>query len=250
MNLQPGSIESPTAADEGAPRWVRIAAVLREDIVSGRLPPGARLPNEVELASRFAVHRHTLRQAVRQLVLEGHLHVQQGRGTFVRALALDYVLQRRTRMTENLAEAGERARRELLRAERLPAGPWAAPLRLRPDAPVELLHTRTTVRGLPIGLTVSAYPSKRLGGVADAFRATGSVTAALKRLGVGDYQRARSTISSRLPTPAEADTLARPSTEPVLVVQYVSIDRDGVPVEAGHTLFAADAVQLSVDHAA
>ena len=56
-------------------------------------------------------------------------------------------------------------------------------------------------------------------------------------------------MSCRLPSPLEADALARPVTEPVLVVRYHNVDAEGVPVEAGCTLFAADAVQLSVDHA-
>ena len=243
---------SPSDADEerAAPRWARIADALRDDIASGRFAPGARLPNETQLAARFEVHRHTLRQAVRQLVHEGHLRVVQGRGTFVRELVLDYALKRRTRLTENLADAGERARRELLGHTRAPAGEWAAALELTSRAPVELLFTRISVRGRPIGLSTAAYPAARLGGIAEAFAATGSVTAALKRLGVDDYQRASSTVSCRLPTPAEADALARAATEPVLVVQYVSVDRDGVPVAAGRTLFAADAVQLSVAHEA
>ena len=65
--------------------------------------------------------------------------------------------------------------------------------------------------------------------------------------GVPDYVRVRSTISTRLPTAAEADALARPVTQPVLVVQYVNADLQGVPVEAATTLFAADAVQLTVE---
>lgn len=233
---------------DAAPRWARIAAELRADIAAGRFPPGARLPNETLLAGRFEVHRHTLRQAVRQLVHDGHLRVVQGRGTFVRELVLDYALKRRTRMTENLAEAGERARRELLAHERAAAGEWAAALRLPASSVVEVLHTRATVRGRAIGLSTTAYPSARLRGMAEAFAATGSITAALRRLGVADYQRSRSTVSCRLPSLAEADALARAATEPLLVVQFVSVDSEGVPVEAGRTLFAADAVQLSVAH--
>lgn len=240
----PVRVESPATA----PRWTCIAAELREDIAAGRVAPGAQLPNETLLAERFAVNRHTLRQAVRQLAHEGHLRVVQGRGTFVRELVLDYALKRRTRMTENLAEAGERAQRELLAHARTSAGEWAAALKLPARASVEVLHTRAAVRGRPIGLSTTAYPSARLGGMAEAFAATGSITAALARLGVVDYQRARSTVSCRLPTPAEADALARAATEPVLVVQFVSVDSAGAPVEAGRTLFAADAVQLSVAH--
>ncbi|MEW6704108.1 MAG: phosphonate metabolism transcriptional regulator PhnF [Pseudomonadota bacterium] len=242
----------PESATTDAPqkRWERIATDLRADILTGRFAPGQKLPNESLLAERFKVNRHTLRQAVKQLVHEGHLRVQHGSGTYVRELVLDYALQRRTRMTENLAQAGERGQRELLAHERRPAGEWAAPLKIAPRAAVELLYTRTVVRGRPIGISTTAYPAARLAGMAEAFRLTGSITAALQRLGVSDYLRAGSTVACRLPSAAEADALARPVTEPVLVVRYHSVDRQGVPVEAGCTLFAADAVQLTVEHAA
>jgi len=49
-----------------------------------------------------------------------------------------------------------------------------------------------------------------------------------------------------LPSRAEADALARAATQPLLVVHYTNVDQDGIPVEAGSTLFAADAVQLPV----
>lgn len=237
-------------AQEASSRWQQIAQQLRDDIATGRLPPGAQLPNETQLAERFAVHRHTLRQAVRQLSQEGFVRVRQGRGTFVRELVLDYTLQRRTRMTENLAEAGERATRELLRHETVRGGEWARLLGLRPQDSTVLLHTRASVRGRPIGLATTAYPCPQLAGMAEAFAATGSVSQALRSLGVADYQRARSTVSCRLPTREEADLLARSALEPVLEVKSFSHDGHGRRVEAGCTLFAADAVQLSVEHAA
>src|SRR6516164_8512886 len=117
-------------------RWQAIAAELRADILAGRVAPGERLPNEKALAERFAVNRHTLRQAVQALVREGHLNVRQGSGTFVRELVLDYALQRRTRLTENLARMGETAGRELLSHAVAPAGEWAAPLQVSPRSKV------------------------------------------------------------------------------------------------------------------
>jgi GntR family phosphonate transport system transcriptional regulator len=60
--------------------------------------------------------------------------------------------------------------------------------------------------------------------------------------------RASSVVSCRLPSQAEADALARAATEPVLVVQFLNVDSQGLPVEAGRTLFASDAVQLTVAH--
>lgn len=228
-------------------RWEQIAQELRADIASGRFAPGTRLPNESQLAERFAVNRHTLRQAVQALVREGFLKVQQGSGTWVRELVLDYALQRRTRLSENLAEAGERAERELLAHERCAAGSWAQALKVSPTSEVELLYTRSTVRGRPISLSTAAYPCPRLAGMAEAFQRERSITLAFQTLGVADYTRLRSSISARLPTPAEADALARPVSQPVLVVHYTNIDLKGQAVEAACTLFASDAVQLQVE---
>jgi len=242
------SLPQADTAASAVPRWEQIAAALRADIASGQFPPGSRLPNEGQLAERFGVNRHTLRQAVQALAREGFVSVRQGSGTWVRELVLDYALQRRTRLSENLAEAGERAERELLAHQSgVPAGPWAQALKIAANSRIELLHTRSRVRGRPISLCTAAYPSARFRGIAAAFEQERSITAALRHFGVADYTRLRSSISARLPTPAEADALARAHTQPVLVVQYSNVDAQGQPIEAACTLFAADAVQLQVD---
>lgn len=237
----------PDANDASVARWQAIAGQLRADILAGRVEPGERLPNETTLAERFGVNRHTLRQAVQALVREGHLDVRQGCGTFVRELVLDYALQRRTRLTENLARIGETAGRELLAHAIAPAGEWAEALQVPARSKVVVLETRSSVRGRRVGLSTAAFPCPRLAGIAAPVARHGSVTRALADLGVADYTRSRSVVSTRLPTQAEADALARPMSQPVLVVQYVNVDRAGVPVEAGSTLFAADAVQLVVE---
>ncbi|HEY0818160.1 MAG TPA: phosphonate metabolism transcriptional regulator PhnF, partial [Rhizobacter sp.] len=216
-------------------------------IVQGRLTPGQKLPNEATLAARFGVNRHTLRQAVQSLAQEGFVRVAHGSGTYVRELVLDYALQRRTRLSQNLAAAGETADRELLGHETVRASEWARDLAVAATAKVQVLYTRAKVRGRPISLTTAAYPLPRLAGMAEALAEHGSITRALQALGVADYTRARSVVSCRLPSVEEADALARPATQPVLVVRYVNVDGRGVPVEAGRTLFAADAVQLTVE---
>ena len=236
-----------TAAPARSPaRWETIAARLREDLAAGRPSPGERLPNETELASRFGVNRHTLRQAVRALEHDGLVRVVHGSGTFVREVVLDYALRRRTRMTENLASVGERARRELLSHRVAPAGDFASALRVAARDEAEWIATRATVRGRAVAVSTAVFPLPRLAGIAAAVAAQGSITAALATLGIHDYTRARSVVSARLPSPVEADALARPGNQPVLVVHYTNVDRDDVAIEAGITVFAADAVQLTV----
>ena len=241
-----GEIDPETSEARSPARWEAIAAHLRDDIREGRFVPGERLANESELARRFDVNRHTLRQAMQALAREGHVQVIQGRGTFVRELVLDYALRRRTRMTENLASVGERAQREMLSQRIAPAGAFAELLNVPSRRDVAWLATRASVRRRVVSVSTAVFPLPRFDGIARAVERLGTITDALRSLGVPDYTRARSVVSARLPTRAEADALARAITQPVLVVHYTNVDADGVPIEAGTTIFAADAVQLTV----
>lgn len=61
-----------------------LAGRLREDIVSGRYPPGSYLPPERELAGSYQVTRTSLKHAMMRLVQAGLLETRHGVGTRVR----------------------------------------------------------------------------------------------------------------------------------------------------------------------
>ena len=63
----------------------RIANLLREQITSGSLPPGALLPSEPELARHHGVSRQTARAALQALEQEGLVFVRARRGRIVRS---------------------------------------------------------------------------------------------------------------------------------------------------------------------
>jgi len=65
------------------PLYGYVARVLRQDIADGRYPVGAQLPPEDRLCERFAVSRHTVRDALRQLREEGRIQSRKGSGTVV-----------------------------------------------------------------------------------------------------------------------------------------------------------------------
>jgi GntR family transcriptional regulator len=58
---------------------------LLAELAGGEMPPGAKLPNETELAERFRVSRSTIREAVGSLTDAGYLARRHGSGTFVMA---------------------------------------------------------------------------------------------------------------------------------------------------------------------
>src|SRR5918998_567277 len=61
----------------------RLMEVLLSDIAAGRIPPGAALPRETDLAEQFRVSRGVVRECVRGLEERGLVTVKHGRGATV-----------------------------------------------------------------------------------------------------------------------------------------------------------------------
>lgn len=53
-------------------------------MIGGELQPGDRLPSTAALAEQFEVSRPVVREALQSLATQGVIHVQNGRGAFVR----------------------------------------------------------------------------------------------------------------------------------------------------------------------
>ena len=69
------------------PKHRRVSAELIQRIRSGDYASGRLLPSEPELASEFAVSRHTIRMALRSLYEKGLILTQQGKGSVVQPTA-------------------------------------------------------------------------------------------------------------------------------------------------------------------
>ncbi|MCG5220236.1 GntR family transcriptional regulator [Streptosporangium sp. KLBMP 9127] len=84
--------------DSDVPVYRQVAADLRSRIEAGTLRPRRPLPSEARLQQEFGVARDTVRRAVAYLAELGLVHTVSGRGTYVRAGAVE------------LAEAGPGSR--------------------------------------------------------------------------------------------------------------------------------------------
>ena len=67
----------------GLPKYHQVREELKTRVLDGRLAPGKRLPPERDLMAWGNVSRHTVRMAIGELVREGVLRRERGRGTFV-----------------------------------------------------------------------------------------------------------------------------------------------------------------------
>lgn len=233
----------------GVAVWWQIVQSLQKDIADQLYKPGARLPSEAELADRFSVNRHTIRRAVSELEKNGLVRVEQGRGVFLQEYAVRYSVGKRTRFSENLRRQQLTGSMRVVGSEELPAsGSIAKALGVRVGTNLQKVDTLGEVDGSPINFSSHYFPAKRFPGIAEAVIETGSITQALHRYGVDDYDRKESCITARIPDEVTANLLKQPRAQPVLQVDGLNTDREGKPIEYCISRFAGDAVQLVVNN--
>jgi len=234
----------------GYSAWRLIAEELRREIVSGAQAPGAKLPSEGELAERFGVHRNTVRQAVAALAAEDLVVSRRGSGNFIaERTVLVHRIGARTRLSDSLGRRG-RASGRLLESAVEPDPPAEITERLvlggRAGLRLETVHA---VDGHPITRATHWFAADRVPGLAERFSATGSITAALRAVGIDDYVRAATTVGARHATAAEAADLELPPGSVMLVTRSLDVLADGTPLQVGITRFVAGRVELDVAHA-
>jgi DNA-binding GntR family transcriptional regulator len=92
MAHRPNSIDlQQTASIDRAsfePAYAQLASILKQSMADGLLRPGDQLPSEAQLVERYGVSPMTVRRAINLLVDSGMVSAEQGRGTFVRPIAM------------------------------------------------------------------------------------------------------------------------------------------------------------------
>ena len=128
-----------TQLNDSEPLYAQVYRALRTKIIEGEFPPGANLPTEKELASRFGVSLITARRALGDLVHEGLIQRKSGKGTTVvpRLLGLSSLLE----------VQGRRTRTRILAVDNAPLTA-DSPLHVRMGVPVEPAVAMLRVRRL------------------------------------------------------------------------------------------------------
>lgn len=144
------------------PLYHQVEMAVRERISSGEWAPGTQIPPEDQLCEQFRVSRVTIRHALRNLVAQGLLDRERGRGTFVRDTTLTAGARGLTSFSAEMEALGLKAGGRTLSAAVQPAGAdIAGALELEPDEPVVAIRRLRTGDGRPVGVQTAYLPADR-----------------------------------------------------------------------------------------
>jgi GntR family transcriptional regulator len=220
---------------------------LMQDLLGGTLEPGAKLPNENELADRFAVSRATIREAVLSLIEAGYLARRHGSGTYVTfAPRTRHPLETTVSYTAMIRDAGHKPGETVLsKGLRAPTDLERAQLELGSTEPViEVERVRLAGRR-PVIYSRDRIPQSLLGTLSeDALDS--SLYVILESAG---HPVARAS-AHLIPTIADAKLaklLAVKRGTPLLHIDQVDFDERGRAVMLSHEWHLADAFDLIVN---
>ncbi|MFH8724070.1 GntR family transcriptional regulator [Streptomyces termitum] len=237
----PGAPGSPVRS--GVPEHGRVpkyyAVKARLSVLVDELGEGGALPTERELAVRYEVSRETLRQALRELLLEGRVR-RRGRGTVVAGPKLEQPLSLAS-YTEGLRRQGRRPGRSLISLDRFPCPDALAPeVGAAPGEPVWHMERVLLADDERVGLESTYVSEARAPRLDTDFDPDSSFYGYLRdRLGIvfGDADEKIETV---LATPREALLVGTPPALPMLLLHRVSRDGAGRPLERVRTLYRGD----------
>ena len=239
------ALEIDVAIDRGSPvpLYHQLAEQLTSAIRDGDLAPGDPFENEVAMASRLTLSRPTVRRAIQELVDQGMLIRQRGRGTTVaspkvhRQAAL-------SSLHDDLVDQGRHPRTTVLQRELVTDAHAAWALELPEDT--ELLHL-LRVRHAddePLALLQNWLPPSFADITTEELEDAG-LYAVLRRRGARPAV-AQQSIGARMPTASERRALSLRAKEPLLTMSRLAFDAVGSPVELGEHVYRAQAYTIDL----
>src|SRR5215472_4492633 len=238
------------------PKYQEIADRLREQVSSGALEPGQRLPSEPDLAAEHDASRNTVRLAIALLINQGLVVSRQGLGTFVVEPTRPFTALL-SRIKEPPDEhhasqslpvvhpAADESEMVRLIVETSAASPSVAEkFDIAPGDPVVVRRSQYFIGDVPWQLINSYYPSDLAKGT--ALEQAGEIEAGsiglLAELGY-PQQGFVDEIGARMPNAREFDLFKLVSGMPVLVVTRTSYSADR-PIRLTRYIYRADRVRL------
>lgn len=222
------------------PIYYQIEEHIKQQIDSGELKDDSTIPSEREFAEMFQISRMTVRQALNNLVVEGYLYRQKGRGTFVSKRKVEQELQGMTSFTEDMLSRGMSPSSKLLSFDIISADIRTAEelLIAEGDEVYRIKRIRLADRA-PMALETAFIPLKIVPGLSSENSNQSLYRYIEENLSLR-ISEARQEIEASIAGAEEARDLKIAEGAPVLLIVRTSFLADGTPFELVKSSFRAD----------
>jgi GntR family transcriptional regulator len=222
------------------PIYHQLEEYIKQQIENGVLAEESVIPSEREFAERFQISRMTVRQAINNLVSEGYLNRQKGRGTFVTKKKVEQELQGMTSFTEDMLSRGMNPSSILLSFQILPADKKTAlALRIEETDSIYKIKRIRLADGAPMALETAYIPVEIVPGLTEENSNLSLYQYIEENLALS-ISEATQEIEASTADHLDAETLEIKFGDPILLIERISYLQEGIPFELVKSTFRAD----------
>jgi GntR family transcriptional regulator len=222
------------------PIYHQLEEYIKQQIENGLLMEEAVIPSEREYAQTFQISRMTVRQAINNLVSEGYLKRQKGRGTFVNKKKIEQELQGMTSFTEDMLSRGMSPSSTLLSFQIIPADKKTAThLRMEENDFVYKIKRIRLADDAPMAIETAYIPVELVPGLTEENSNLSLYQYIEEHLSLS-ISEATQEIEASIASSPDAEALGINIGDPILLIERISYLQNEVPFELVKSTFRAD----------
>ena len=247
MNFQGEKFSVVIDRNSAVPLYSQLRKALLTPILTGQFRAGDLFPTEREICDKFQISRITVRRAVDELVREGYLVTQQGKGTFVAQVKLQRPMAPMESFSAaTMAEGHQPGSRLLSLRHELAVEPIASFLQVTNEAWLWVVERLRLADGHPIGLSVvylNLPPNLSLSPL--ELEQEGSLWSILETKGIA-LSKSKETIQAVPASEEQSGLLQVEIGFPLLMVEGTVYSNQNNPVEYHQIFNRGDRYKYSV----
>ena len=231
------------------PYYVQLIRLIKSQISNGVWKPGDQIPGEPELCDQYGISRTVVRQALRELEIEGLILRRKGRGTFVAQPKVNEGLaQKLTGFYEDMVAQGHVPVTQTLNHSVEPASSKIAKwLEIKPGNKVFDIRRLRSIDDTPFQLVNSYIPYDLCPQLENVDLTNRSLYNVLEKDCGLIIARGRRYIEAVAANETEAKLLEIEHGAPLVMLDSISFLENGRPIEYFHAVHRGDRARFEVE---
>lgn len=236
--------------ESSVPQYIQIADSLLNQIESGELAPGTRLPPERQLSELFDVNRLTLRRALSKLEAQGLIVRKHGKGNFIAEPKIERQTRQLVSFTNGIKRRGLAPGTKVINIEQRPVeAAIAKQLNVPVLTPVHFIIRLRMINQEPVMLEQLWAPVQCFPGLEHQDLNNRSVYEIMKtEYGISMTSAERS-LEPVIATKFEAELLGIEEGTPLMLERRIGFDQNANCVEYGKDLYRGDRFRFIISGA-
>jgi len=226
------------------PAYYQLKNKILEKINSGEYIENSLIPSERELSELLGISRMTVRQALNQLVSQGILCREKGKGTFVAKSKIEQ--KNIMSFSDTVKKKGMVPTTQVLRLEKEEAPDEIKEiLKLKDSEPIYIIKRLRLANNKPVGIEENFIPEKYCPSL-DKFDLTGSLYNLLKEEYSHTIYYLENTIEAAKPSKEEKELLDIPSSVPILKISSTVFTTSDLKLLYEKSIYRSDEYKYNI----